>query len=227
MPKRLALPVRSDAIASPLPLPPNWYPGVGVPLLVPLMSASKVTPLAAPEIFVLPSSQMVLLPVRSVIPRFPAPSALPPPAEMMFQVCPPELLLPSANHVPKPFELCTVTGWKALPATVRVPATDWLPTKVLAVANCGTLVVSRFNVTLPLVPPPVRSVPEVTPVMVPLPLRFAHPHAVPFHCSTWFAAQLVIRLRLSVPLVPPPVSPLPLPVVTPAMPAYTKSSSGG
>src|ERR1700677_331554 len=50
---------------------------------------------------------------------------------------------------------------------VTLPLTVWLPVKVLAVANCGTLVVSTFSVTLPLVPPPVRSVPAVTPAIVP------------------------------------------------------------
>src|ERR1022692_455667 len=38
---------------------------------------------------------------------------------------------------------------------------------VFAAANCGTLVVSRFTFTLPLLPPPVRSIPAVTPVIVP------------------------------------------------------------
>src|SRR5580704_17206639 len=51
--------------------------------------------------------------------------------------------------------------------------------------NCGILAVFRFRVTLPLVPPPVRSVPAVTPVMVPEPAMVAHAQADPFHCSTW------------------------------------------
>jgi hypothetical protein len=61
-------------------------------------------------VFVFPSSHIVLLPVRSVIPIFPAPSALPLPAEMMFQVCPPLLLLAIASQVPKLFAVPTVNG---------------------------------------------------------------------------------------------------------------------
>ena len=45
-----------------------------------------------------------------------------------------------------------------------------VPVNVLLLANCGTLVVSRFKVTLPEEPPPLRSVPAVTPVIVPLPV---------------------------------------------------------
>ena len=41
---------------------------------------------------------------------------------------------------------------------------------VPAVTPVTTFVVSRFRVTLPLEPPPMRSVPAVTPVIVPLPV---------------------------------------------------------
>src|SRR5208337_3455034 len=80
---------------------------------------------------------------------------------------------------------------------------------------------------MPPVPPPVRSVPAVTPVIVPVPAD-AHAQALPFHCSTCFAAHVWISDRLSVPLLPPPVSPLPLAVVTPVSvppPTNTRSSS--
>src|SRR5215470_2749992 len=102
---------------------------------------------------------------------------------------------------------------------------------MLAAVRSGALVVSRFSVTVPLVPPPVRAVPAVTPVIVPVPLTVAHTQALPFHCSTCLLEQFVCRLRLNVPLVPPPVSPLPLPVVIPVIElppeAYTMSSSAG
>src|SRR5580698_11528006 len=68
------------------------------------------------------------------------------------------------------------------PVAVRLPVMAWLPTKVLATFRRGTLVVYRFSVRLPLLPPPVRSVPAVTPVIVPVPAE-AQPHAVPVHCS--------------------------------------------
>src|SRR5277367_3272727 len=103
------------------------------------------------------------------------------------------------------------------------------PQQIRAAASCGTLVVSRLSVTLPLVPPPVRSVPAVTPVIVPVP-AFEHAHALPFHCNICFEAQVVVRLRLSVPLVPPPVRPLLDPVSTPVIvppPANTTSTSAG
>ena len=86
----------------------------------------------------------------------------------------------------------------------------------MAAASSGTLVGSTLRVTLPLVPPPVRSAPAVTPVIVPVPAD-AHPHALPFHCRTWYAAHVFVRLRFSVPLVPPPIRPLPEAVVTPAI----------
>src|SRR5579864_2416290 len=41
---------------------------------------------------------------------------------------------------------------------------------MLAAPNSGTLVVSTLSVTLPLPPPPVRSDPAVTPVIVPFPV---------------------------------------------------------
>src|SRR5208282_5602192 len=88
--------------------------------------------------------------------------------------------------------------------------------KLLLPDSCGTLVVSRFRVTLPLVPPPVRSVPAVTPVIVPLPAE-KQAHALPFHCSTWLVAQLFTRLRLRFPLAPPPLRPLPDVVVIPVI----------
>ena len=92
-----------------------------------------------------------------------------------------------------------------------------VPAKLLLVPSWGTFVMSRFNVTAPLVPPPVRSVPAVTPVMVPPLVALAQTQAVAFHCNTWPVAQVLIRPRLRLPVLPPPVSPLPLAVVTPVM----------
>ena len=53
---------------------------------------------------------------------------------------------------------------------VTVPFTVWLVVKTFAALSWGTLVVSRFSVTFPDVPPPARSAPAVTPVMVPAPV---------------------------------------------------------
>jgi len=58
---------------------------------------------------VLPSSQMVLLPVRSVI-QYSGTFSMPAPAEMMFQVWPPLLLFAIASQVPKLFAVPTVNG---------------------------------------------------------------------------------------------------------------------
>src|SRR5215471_13668190 len=68
--------------------------------------------------------------------------------------------------------------------------------------------------TVPLVPPPVRSVPAVTPAIVPV-LIAAQTHELPFHSSTWLTAQVFCRLSDNDPVVPPPVNPLPPAVVTP------------
>ena len=67
----------------------------------------------------------------------------------------------------------------------NVPINDWLPVNVLAAFSCAyrlfVAAVFRLSVTLPLVPPPVRSVPAVTPVIVPVP-GDAQAHALPVHC---------------------------------------------
>jgi hypothetical protein len=76
--------------------------------------------------------------------------------------------------------------------------------------------VSTLRVTVPLVPPPVRPVPAITPVIVPVPTA-AHCQALPFHCRTWLALHVLVRLRFRVPLVPPPLRPLPLVVVIPVI----------
>lgn len=55
------------------------------------------------------------------------------------------------------------------PVALICPVTLWLPTKLLVEFSCGILVVSRLRVTLPLTPPPVRSVPALTAVIVPVP----------------------------------------------------------
>src|SRR5208283_1725278 len=59
-----------------------------------------------------------------------------------------------------------------------------IPLNVLFAVSCAykALVaeVLRFSVTFPLVPPPVRSVPAVTPVTVPVPTA-AQTHELPFH----------------------------------------------
>jgi len=68
--------------------------------------------------------------------------------------------------------LATSKAARGVPvAPIRTPpATLSFPLKLLFPASCGILVVSRLRVTLPLVPPPVRSVPAVTLVMVPFPV---------------------------------------------------------
>jgi hypothetical protein len=77
------------------------------------------------------------------------------------------------------------------PVAVRFPVMLWFPVKLLLAESCGTLVVSRFKVRLPPVPPPVRSVPAVTPV----------------------TTLVVSTFRVTFPLVPPPVRSVP--AVTP------------
>src|SRR5580704_936134 len=116
------------------------------------------------------------------------------------------------------------------PVAVRFPFTVWFPVKVLFTANSGTFAVFRFSVTLPLLPPPLRSVPAVTPVIVPVP-ALLHFQAPPLHCSVRLLGQLVSKLKFNVPLVPPPVSPLAdavsTPVIVPSPPAKATSNSAG
>jgi len=65
-----------------------------------------------------------------------------------------------------------------------------------------------LSVTFPPAPPPVRSVPAVTPVIVPEP-ALLHAQVVPFHWSTWPLAQVLSRLKVTLPVLPPPASPDP------------------
>src|SRR5271156_301229 len=95
--------------------------------------------------------------------------------------------------------LVTTSGLVADDVMLTALLMVWAPVNVLATASCGTFVVSTFTVTVPLVPPPVRSVPAVTPVIVPVP-GDAQAQALPLHCRICFAAQAVVRDRLSVPL---------------------------
>ena len=90
---------------------------------------------------------------------------------------------------------------------------------------------SRLSVTLPPVPPPVRSVPAVTPVIVPVPAA-EQAHVEPFHCRTCPLEHDVSRLSVTLPFVPPPARPAPAvtPVIDPAGPGgpvSTTSNSGG
>src|ERR1051326_2777638 len=131
---------------------------------------------------------------------------------------------PPENFAPSPvlFETCR-------PGVLLFTLIVLLFVKVFAAPSSGTLVVSRFKVTLPLMPPPVRSVPAVTPVIVPEPVLL-HAQLLPFHLNPWFAAPVLSRLRFSVPVLPPPVRPLPAAVFTPVIvpfPPNTTSSSGG
>jgi hypothetical protein len=64
------------------------------------------------------------------------------------------------------------------PETALAPSMVWPTVKMLAAFSCGTLVASTFRVTLPPVPPPVRSVPAMTPV----PVGATQTHAVPVYC---------------------------------------------
>src|SRR5271168_1508781 len=99
---------------------------------------------------------------------------------------PVEAVLPPATPMPLA-ELVMPATEVPLELAVRVPFTVWFPVNVLAAPNCAykalVAVVFRLNVTLPLVPPPVRSVPAVTPVIVPVPTA-AHTHELPLYCST-------------------------------------------
>src|SRR5271157_4626980 len=88
-----------------------------------------------------------------------------------------------------------------------------LPVKMLFEASCGTLVVSRFI------------------VIVPVPAA-EQAHVEPFHCRTCPLAHEVNRLSVTLPLVPPPAKPTPAvtPVIDPAGPGgpvSTMSNSGG
>src|ERR1700693_4568263 len=69
-----------------------------------------------------------------------------------------------------PFSLAAFTFVTLVPSPENVLAVMPPEKTLLPAASVGTLVVSRFSVTVPDVPPPVRSVPAVTPVMVPPPL---------------------------------------------------------
>jgi len=101
-----------SGVKAPLFFPKASASMIALPAVLVAASVAALTPPVAVrlEVLVLPSSQMVLLPVRSVIPIFPAPSALPAPAEMMFQVWPPLLLFAIASQVPKLFAVPTVNG---------------------------------------------------------------------------------------------------------------------
>src|ERR1017187_3240317 len=112
-----------------------------------------------------------------------------------------------------------------------LPENVWFPLKTLFDVSCGTLVVSRFNVIVPPVPPPIRSVPAVTPVIVPVPAA-EQAHVDPFHCRTCPLAHVVNKLSVTLPFVPPPARPAPAvtPVIDPAGPGgpvSTTSNSGG
>src|SRR5215470_5152817 len=91
-----------------------------------------------------------------------------------------------------------------------------LPVKVLLVApSCGTLVVSTFRITTPLEPPPVRSVPAVTPrIGPPPPLTEAHVQPELVDCKNWLLGQ-VCTASGTLPLAPPPERPAP--AVTPVI----------
>src|ERR1700727_3363566 len=119
-------------------------------------------------------------PVSPHTPAFP----LPDPVWLVVNDTPttPELGLCPAT--PKaPALLVTPTTPLPVDVAVTVPLTFWFPVNELAVASCGILVISRLSVTLPLAPPPVRSVPAVTPVMVPVP-ALAQAHAPPMNSKT-------------------------------------------
>src|ERR1022692_4743735 len=107
-----------------------------------------------------------------------------------------------------------------------LPENVWFPLKTLFDVSCGTLVVSRFSVTFPLVPPPVRSVPAVTPVIVPVPAA-EQAHVEPFHCRTCPLAHVVNKLSVTLPFVPAPLRPAPAvtPVIDPAGPGGTLSTT--
>src|SRR5579859_6301661 len=96
----------------------------------------------------------------------------PTPPENSAASYPPENFAPS----PVPFVTCR-------PGELLFTVMVLLLVKLLLAPSSGTLLVSRFKVTLPLVPPPVISVPAVTPVMVPEPVLL-HPQLLPLHFNT-------------------------------------------
>ena len=65
--------------------------------------------------------------------------------------------------------VCAATLVTAAPSPTNLLAVMLPANVLLEAASVGTCVVSRFIVTVPLVPPPLRPVPAVTPVIVPLP----------------------------------------------------------
>ena len=65
--------------------------------------------------------------------------------------------------------VCAATLVTAAPSPTNLLAVMLPANVLLEAASVGTCVVSRFIVTVPLVAPPLRPVPAVTPVIVPLP----------------------------------------------------------
>ena len=134
--------------------------------------------------------------LASAVPSTPAcPELAPAPVSPQTPALPrpaPMLLKPEDAPTMPRFGLSPVTAVLAVvvarmasvdETTEIVPSKFWSPVKVFDTPSCGTLVVSRFNVTLPLVPPPVRSVPAVTPVIVPVP-ALEQLHALPMNSNT-------------------------------------------
>ena len=105
---------------------------------------------------------------------------------------------------------------RKFPLSVRFPLMVWLAENVFETLSCGTLVVSRLTVTLPLEPPPVRSVPAVMPVIVPV-AGLTQLQALLTYARIWPLEQAVVSERFSVPVLPPPWSPLPVVVLMPVM----------
>src|SRR5579872_2192328 len=113
-------------------------------MLKPEFELTRLAPTVALDamlaVKILPSRKMLLLPVKSVIARFPAPSEFPVPAERMFQVWPPALVLASVIHVPKLLALPSARGVQPFAfAGAPIPTA---PIKELLEDSCGTFVVS-------------------------------------------------------------------------------------
>lgn len=107
------------------------------------------------------------------------------------------------------------------PTTVApcVPVTSptRLPVKLPALPVVfEEIVPAKFRVTPPLEPPPVKPVPAVTLVIVPV-VGAVQAHTVPDHARTLLVEHVVSKVRARLPDDPPPERPLPAAVVAPVM----------
>src|ERR1700733_3265142 len=168
----------------PVPLmarpPAMWTPGPGACVPIPTLPVGPTISLGARA-------------VLSHTAKLPAPTpALPPPESIQYS-CPPlaVFIREIAASVP-PLTIAisatdalasTSSRWLGLFVLTPMAPKALVPVKSLFEVSSGTWLVFKFRVTLPLVPPPVRLAPAVTPVIVPVP-ALLHFHSLPLHCRT-------------------------------------------